>query len=116
MEIRIEWSELSEKQLKDIFDYYSIEAGPQIAGKIIRRIIDRVSVLESNPFAGPKEELLSEYPEDFRYLVESNYKIIYLKKEALVTVASVFDAARILRKSRKYSFREFSTITRSSRQ
>ncbi|HZK93792.1 MAG TPA: hypothetical protein VFC67_06260 [Prolixibacteraceae bacterium] len=31
MEIRIEWSELSERQLKDIFDYYSLEVSPKIA-------------------------------------------------------------------------------------
>lgn len=65
MEIRIEWSDLSERQLKDIFDYYSIEVSPLLARKIINRIIDRVSILESNPFAGPKEELLNEYPEDY---------------------------------------------------
>ena len=91
MEISIEWSELSERQLKDVFDYYSFEVSPAIAKKLINRIIDRVSILESNPLAGPKEELLSEYPEDFRYLVESNYKIIYWKKENLITIASVFD-------------------------
>ena len=91
MEIRIEWSELSEKQLKDIFDYYSLEVSSRIARKIINRIIDRVSILKSNPLAGPKEELLSGYPEDFRYLVESNYKIIYWQIENLITIASVFD-------------------------
>jgi plasmid stabilization system protein ParE len=91
MEIRIEWSELSEKQLKNIFDFYSFEASPRIARKLINRLIDRVSLLESNPSIGSKEELLSEYPEDFRYLVESNYKIIYWRKESLITIASVFD-------------------------
>jgi hypothetical protein len=47
--------------------------------------------LESNPFSGPKEELLSHYPEEFRYLVESNFKIIYWKNDNLITIASVFD-------------------------
>jgi toxin ParE1/3/4 len=91
MEIRINWSALSEKQLKDIFDYYTTTVNPKIARKIINKIIDRVSILEHNPLAGSKEELLSEHPEDFRYLVESNYKIIYWKKENLITIASVFD-------------------------
>ena len=91
MEMRIDWSELSEKQLKDIFDYYSLEASPKIARRIIVRIIERVAILKNNPFAGAKEELLSEYPEDFRYLVESKYKIIYWVKNNLITIASVFD-------------------------
>ena len=73
MEIRIEWSELSEKQLKDIFDYYSFEASSGVAKKLINRIIDRVSILESNPLAGTKEELLNDYTENYKYLVESNY-------------------------------------------
>ena len=91
MEIRIEWSELSEKQLKDIFDYYSIEADTRIASRIINRIINRVSILGSNPFIGQREELLADYPEDFRYLVEMNYKIIYWKHDDILTIASVFD-------------------------
>lgn len=101
MEIRIEWSELSEKQLKDIFDYYSMEASPGIARKIINKITDRVSILEANPLAGSKEELLKDYPEDFRYLVESNYKIIYWKKGNVITIASVFDCRQNPGKIRK---------------
>jgi len=101
MEIRIEWSELSERQLKDIFDYYSFEANSRIAKKIVNKIIDRVTILESNPLAGQKEELLSEYTEDFRYLVESNYKIIYWKKENLITIASVFDCRQNPEKIKK---------------
>ena len=91
MEIRIEWSELSERQLKDIFDYYSIEVSPHISRKIINRILNRVTFLLSNPLAGPKEELLSDYPEEYRFLVESNYKIIYWNRDNLITIASVFD-------------------------
>jgi toxin ParE1/3/4 len=101
MEIRIEWSEQSERQLKDIFDYYSIEASPKIAREIINRIIERVSILENNPLAGPKEELLSENPEEFRYLVERNYKIIYWKKKRLITIAAVFDCRQNPEKIKK---------------
>lgn len=101
MEIRIEWSELSEKQLKDLFDYYSFEANSRVARKIINKIISGVSILEGNPLAGPKEELLSGYPEDFRYLVESNYKIIYWKKGNVITIASVFDCRQNPEKIKK---------------
>jgi plasmid stabilization system protein ParE len=91
MEIKIEWSELSERQLKDIFDYYSFAVSWRIARKIINKIIARVYVLERNPFVGQKEDLLNDYPEEFRYLIESNYKIIYWQMENLITIASVFD-------------------------
>lgn len=101
MEIRVEWSEQSERQLKDIFDYYSFEDSPRTARKIINKILDRVAILESKPFAGPKEELLADYPEEFRYLVESNYKIIYWKKDNLITIAAVFDCRQDPLKIRK---------------
>lgn len=101
MEIRIEWSELSEKQLKDIFDYYSYEVSSGVAKKIINRIIDRVSILERNPLAGTKEELLNDYPENYKYLLESNYKIIYWKKENCITIASVFDCRQNPEKIKK---------------
>ncbi|MEI6141510.1 MAG: type II toxin-antitoxin system RelE/ParE family toxin [Mariniphaga sp.] len=101
MEMRIEWSELSERQLKDIFDYYSIEVSPRIARKVINRILNRVTLLESNPFAGPKEDLLSHYTEEYRYLVESNYKIIYWNKQNIVTIASVFDCRQNPEKIKK---------------
>lgn len=91
MGVRIEWSELSERQLKGIFDYYSIKTSPKIAKKIIYRIIEKVDILKNNPYLGPKEELLSKYPEEFRYLIEDKYKIIYWVEDNLVTIASVFD-------------------------
>ncbi len=91
MEIRIEWYELAERQLKDISDFNVFEVSLGIARKIINRIINSVSKLYINSLAGQEEEILSDYREDFRYLVESNYKIIYWKKENLITIASVFD-------------------------
>ncbi len=77
--------------MNDIFDYYSLKASPGIAKKIVNKIIDRVEILLENPQSGPKEELLNEMPEDFRYLVESNYKIIYWQENEIITIASVFD-------------------------
>ena len=77
MEIKIEWSELSEKQLMNIFDYYASKANYGIARKIVTQIVEHVSVLETNPLAGQKEGLLAHYPQDYRYLVKRNYKIIY---------------------------------------
>lgn len=101
MEMRIEWSDQSKRQLKDIFDYYSFEVSPRMARKIINRILDRITILASNPLAGQKEELLSDYLEEFRYLVESNYKIIYWKKENLITIAAVFDCRQNPQKIKK---------------
>jgi plasmid stabilization system protein ParE len=91
MVMRIEWSALAERQLKGIFDYYSIEVSPRVAKRIVNRIIGRVTTLAISPYTGQKEELLEDYPEDYRYLVESNYKIVCWIKQDLVTISSVFD-------------------------
>ena len=101
MEVKIEWSELSTKQLNDIFDYYSLKVSPRIAKKIVNKIVDRVEILLKNPLSGPKEELLSEMSEDFRYLVESNYKIIYWIENEIITIASVFDCRQNPEKMKK---------------
>lgn len=61
----------------------------------------RASILEGNPLAVSKEELLSGYPEDFIYLVESNNKIIYWKRENVITIASVFDCRQNPEKIKK---------------
>jgi len=101
MAIKIEWSELSLRQLNDIYDYYSITASPKIAGKIVSKLLNRVEILYHNPLSGPIEELLNEMPEDFRYLVETNYKIIYWKENEVITIASVFDCRQNPKKMKK---------------
>jgi len=91
MALKIEWSESSAKQLQNIYNYYLSEAGKRVADRIIDKIIERVDILYQNPFAGAKEEFLTEYPEEFRYLVAGNYKVIYWIGKNIITIASVFD-------------------------
>ncbi len=66
MVIRIEWSKTSQKQLKQIFYFYSNEANRRVADKIITKITEQVSILYQNPLAGQKEPLLIEYKEEYR--------------------------------------------------
>ena len=74
---------------------------PQELLRELNKIIDRVEVLRKNPLSGPKEELLNEMPEDFRHLVESNYKIIYWQENKTITFASVFDCRQNPEKIKK---------------
>jgi len=89
--MKIEWSSLAEDQLKDIYSYYSLKASPKVARNIISKIIEKVDILLNNPFLGAKEELLSQYPQDFRFLVVDSYKLIYWIEENSIIIASVFD-------------------------
>ena len=55
MEIIIEWSELSERQLKDIYDYYSIEVSSRTARKVIGAISIGYLFLKAIHPLGPKK-------------------------------------------------------------
>ena len=88
---RIDWTDLAKKQLKDIHDYYLDVASERIAKNLTNKIIERVDILIENPYAGRKEDLLSDYTEGYRYLVIENYKIIYWINNNIAVIASVFD-------------------------
>lgn len=62
-----------------------------MATRIIDYILKRVEILMNNPQAGPVEPLLAEYQGDYRYLVEGNYKIVYLLNKSHVAILAVFD-------------------------
>lgn len=93
MEIEIFWSQLAENKLQDIFDYYKVKAGLKTARKIVNQIVDRTIDLDKNPKIGVLEELLADRIQEFRYLVVSNYKIIYYinEEKRRIIIANVFD-------------------------
>lgn len=93
MGIEIYWSQWAETKLEDIFYYYRLKAGTKIARKIIVGIIDATIDLEKNPQIGQIEELLKDRPQEFRYLLYTNYKIVYWhnKEKSRIVIANVFD-------------------------
>jgi len=93
MELTLYWSQHSEEKLEDIFNYYKQKAGIKTARKIVRDIIDYTIDLNKNPEIGQKEELLEYSEQDFRYLVYTNYKIIYWinHKKKRLEIANIYD-------------------------
>jgi len=89
---RIFWTELAINQLEQIFDYYKYKANIKVAKKIAFQIVDRTILLETNPLIGPKEPLLENRKNEYRYLVEGNYKIIYFIEENYIKISSIFDS------------------------
>jgi len=92
--MKIEWSELSQLQLRDIFDYYSFRANSDVARKIINSIVNKPIILLNHPKLGQIDELLIHHKKEFRYLVEGNYKIIYWVDKNVIRLVSVFDTRR----------------------
>ena len=93
MKYTIIWSNFSEKQLDEIFEYYCNEVNKRTAKKIIKQILAEPKILENNPFLGQIENLLIHRKISYRYLVCNNYKIIYSvdENEYLIKIADVFN-------------------------
>jgi len=65
----------------------------QLASKVVLKILDDVEILCSHPKLGQVEAVLANRKQSYRYLVSSNYKIIYSVDEELkqIKIADVFD-------------------------
>lgn len=93
MEIEIFWTDFAINQLKKIFDYYKERAGLKIAKQISKEIIKKTDSLRDFPMIGVLEEFLKGRPQRFRYVISTNYKIIYWinNDEKRIEIFDVFD-------------------------
>lgn len=93
MGVKIRWTEFAVQQLKNIFDYFEKKAGKSIARKIVTDIVNSSIKLSKQPKIGQIEELLATRPQKFRYLVHTNYKLIYWINEDMkfIEIVDVFD-------------------------
>ncbi len=89
--VKICWTPFSVKCLDDIKTYLSEASQSEtVANKYIFKLIERIEQLETAPKSGQEETLLKHLKQNSRYLVEGNYKIIYLYKEDTVIITDVF--------------------------
>lgn len=93
MELKLFWTDFSQKELEKIYEFYREKAGIQIAKKLVDGIYNDTLKLKKQPKIGQIEELLKNRKAAFRYLVFKNYKIIYWinDKENRVEINDVFD-------------------------
>jgi plasmid stabilization system protein ParE len=93
MELKVFWLQFAEDKLDDIYSYYRTKAGKKTAKKIVNGITDATIVLAKQPGIGQVETSLAHRKIEYRYLVYTNYKIIYwmnlLSKR--VEIANIFD-------------------------
>ena len=93
MDLEVFWTHFAKAELRNIFDYHKEKASLTIARKVVNGIYQATLRLAEKPAIGQKEELLIERPEGFRYLIHTNYKIIYWinTKSKRVEISDVFD-------------------------
>ncbi len=83
------WAEIC---LKEIYNHYSEDAGPEKASEIVNKIIDRAETLRNYSDRGRVEEDLISLGKGYRYLLEYHYKIIYKVEGEIVTVTDIFSS------------------------
>lgn len=93
MDVEVVWSRFAEEKLLDIYNYYKVKAGLKVAKNIATKIVEKTLSLKRQPRIGALEDLLKNRPQEFRYLVYTNYKIIYYINfdSRKVIIANVFD-------------------------
>ena len=74
-------------------EYYHKNISIITAKKIVQSILPETTRLEKDPFVGQIEDLLIDRKIKYRYLIFTNYKVIYSvdEKNAFVKIADVFD-------------------------
>ena len=93
MKFEVYWLEFAISKLDDIYDYYTVKASKKIAKSLTDGIINKTIQLINQPFIGQIEENLITRPEEFRYLLYKNYKIIYWVNTDLnrIEIVNIFD-------------------------
>ncbi len=89
--MKIIWSDFSTEMLREIHNYYKENASIQVANRIKSNIFSATKPLLKNPNSGQIELSLETLEEGHRYIVESNYKIVYKKVEQGILITDVFD-------------------------
>lgn len=92
--MQIEFTDFAKAELRKIHEYYTEVASPEIASKIIGKILDDVQLLEQFPSAGAKEHQLAELGREHKNIISGNYKVIYRIKNETVFITDIFNCSQ----------------------
>ncbi len=92
--MKIIWTHEALEGTKSIYNYYKLRASLRVAKSIKNKIFSSVKNLQSHPKKGKIEELLLHKKGEYRYLVTSNYKVVYKLNEKEIYIMNVSDCRR----------------------
>lgn len=92
--MKIIWHELALEELASIGEKVSDMFGEKVADRVVGDIMDRVNILEANPFLGTKDERYVP----FRILHSWHNRIFYLVTDDEIRVIAIWDNRRDDRK------------------
>ena len=88
--MNIIWTNPAKKDLRKIFNYFKKKVSLKLAQKIINSILANTSILKTQNI-GIKEQLLIHLEQEHRFIIDGNYKIIYIIQDNTVYITHVFD-------------------------
>ncbi len=90
--IVIRWTESAVEDLKNIYDFISNSITEDYASQLVDLLYNKPNNLTSGVEIGQREAALSNRKKEYRYLIESHYKIIYsIENKELVIIHTIFD-------------------------
>ncbi len=89
--MKIIWTDFAIENLKSIFEYYANKASRKVAHKIRKQILESTKQLVQNPQSGQLELHLEKLNQQYRYILSSNYKIIYKVVREYIVITDIFD-------------------------
>jgi len=90
------------EDMENIYRYYA-KRNERYAAELYNQFISDAEYLQNFPFIAQKEQLLEEYPEEYRSLVVGHYyKLVYFVENDTVNVVSVFDCRQNPENIRKF--------------
>ncbi len=93
---RVEWAEVARHDIEDIADYI-LQESPAAALRLVERIEERASSLQSMPHRGRvPPELVRFKVQLYREILITPYRLLYRIHEDRVSVLGVFDGRRDL--------------------
>jgi toxin ParE1/3/4 len=103
MGLTIYWTDFSENELQNIFLHYQEKASIRLATEITESIVNETNILKKNPYIGQIEDTLIDRTKEFRYLIYTNYKIIYWINldQSQIEIWDVFDCRQDLLKMKR---------------
>jgi addiction module RelE/StbE family toxin len=84
------WTNPAKKDLRKIFNYFKKKVSLNLAQKIVNSILANTSILKTQNI-GIKEQLLTHLEQEHRFIIDGNYKIIYIIQDNTAYITHVFD-------------------------
>ena len=90
--MKVVWSAWALRQVDEIRAWYSAEASPEVADRIVEDILAVTHLLEQFPFGGQVEPWLEHKRLGHRRVIAGNYKVVYRVHQDEVRIVDVFDS------------------------